>query len=379
MLDEQASQNFLNEVFRLWIDPEIDRRFGDTGVPEGFVLREALIKMPKDQPPLVQFNNEIGWIGHTKVAADVEVEAGDPIYLHQIEHIADVNPPEVDGTRVAFVYLHWTGYDALYNIIFDFTPNHPDYDASESEFTLGKAIGNHLQYKLVEDAAVRAARQKALLSKIGLWTVTSLLPFPISKIIESIEAGELEAARTLLVDHVTPEFIEESLLNTWYDIDAFGIRRPALEEALKSHEIGLFHASIAILIGHIEGVIVDWLHDVLPPNEDVPFRLESRLKKFESTLRKTPYLRQAYQIAMDSTFEFLKEGAIFQKFQNWYDAIDPSFAGRHAIQHGKYVKNIYTKENSVKLFLLLDTICQFMMFYESYLKSSNNSSATKST
>ena len=374
MLNEEASQNFLNEVFRLWIDPEIDRRYGDTGVPEGFVVREALVKMPKGQPSQVEFNDEIAWIGRTKVAPDVKVKAGDPIYLHQIEHIADVRPPEVDGKRVAFVFLHWTGYDPLYGMIFDFTPNHPDFDASKSEFPLGKAIGNHLNYKLTEDAALRSARQKELLSKIGLWIVTSLLPYPISKILERIEAGELDAARKLLVDHVSSEFIEESLLRTWYEIDAFNIRRPALEEALKSHDNGFYHASIAILIGHIEGVIVDWLLDVLPPTEDVPFRLESRLKKFESTLRKTPYLRQAFQIAMNSTFEFFQEGALFQRFQNWNDSIDPSFAGRHPIQHGKYEQRIYTKENSVKLFLLLDTICQFMIFYDSY--TTRNDSGT---
>lgn len=366
MLDEQGSQNFLNQVFKLWIDPEIDRRFGDAGAPEEFMIREALIRMPKDRPPIVQFNDEIGWIGHVRVADGVEVEAGDPIYLHQIEHIADVNPPEADGNRVAFVYLHWTGYDVLYGMVFDFSPNHPDFDPSLSDFLLGKEISKHLQYKFVEDAVIRAARQKELLSKIGLWPVTSLLPYPISKILERIEAGETESARQLLLDHVSPEFVEESLLNTWYAIHAFRIRKPALEEALQCHENGQYHASIAVLIGHIEGVIVDWLLEVLPSNEVVPFKLESRLKKFETTLRKTPYLRQAYQIALDATFEFLKEGALFQRFQNWNDTIDSSFAGRHPVQHGKYVRSIYTKENSIKLFLLLDSICQFMMFYEEY-------------
>ena len=129
----------------------------------------------------------------------------------------------------------------------------------------------------------------------------------------------------------------------------------------------MYHASIATLIGHIEGVIVDWLYDILPVG-DVKYKTMSRFQQFHSVLKEIRPLEYMYEEALESTLEFLKRDdsapTPFQAFKNWHDKIDPNFAARHVVQHGKYISEIYTKENSVKLFLLLDTICQFMIFYE---------------
>lgn len=62
--------------------------------------------------------------------------------------------------------------------------------------------------------------------------------------------------------------------------------------------------------------------------------------------------------------EFLEQGPWLQDFLHWFQSVNTSFPPRHAVQHGKYDKDVFTEENSIKLFLMLDTICQFMMFYE---------------
>ena len=55
---------------------------------------------------------------------------GKPIYLENVQEIVTVSPPEVDGERVAFVYLFYTGRSG-YRSVFDFSPNHPDLEDEE--------------------------------------------------------------------------------------------------------------------------------------------------------------------------------------------------------------------------------------------------------
>jgi hypothetical protein len=49
-------------------------------------------------------------------------------------------------------------------------------------------------------------------------------------------------------------------------------------------------------------------------------------------------------------------GPVLSTFKDWQMKIDNSFPNRNAIEHGKYDDSFFTEENSIKLFLLLDTI-----------------------
>jgi len=49
-------------------------------------------------------------------------------------------------------------------------------------------------------------------------------------------------------------------------------------------------------------------------------------------------------------------GPVLRTFDKWSVAIDNLFPNRHVVEHGKYDDSIFTEENSIKLFLLLDTI-----------------------
>src|SRR5688572_25887605 len=98
-------RNILNTAHERWIEPEIQRRRDTGALPEDFRIRQCLIRLPVGAPPVVEFNDEIGWIA--KVDPVEDLTAGEPVYLHQIGAIRSVEPPSIDGKRVAFYFLFW--------------------------------------------------------------------------------------------------------------------------------------------------------------------------------------------------------------------------------------------------------------------------------
>lgn len=361
MLDEEGIKTFFQQIHDLWIRPELDRRFPD-GTPKDFKVWEALIRLPKNSQPIVQFNREIGWEFEVKVLENIEVEIDQEIYLHEVENIQKALPPRVDGKRVAFVYLFWSGYS--YKIIMDSSPNWPDFDP-DKEFNLGSAIANHIRAKMAETTVRLSANAASELRQIGLWVVTSLTPYPLSKIIERIGANQLDEARAVLVEYCKSDFID-GLIETWIPIPVYQERIEIFREATFAHRNKKYYASIYTLMPQIEGVITDWLYPLVQPQANLfKWKMKKRINDFENLIQQVPQFEFQYREALRSTLEFLRTGQPLQGFTNWLDKIDPNFPARHPVTHGKFEKTMFNEENSIKLFLLLDTICQFMMFYES--------------
>lgn len=361
MLDERGLQTARN-IHDQFIQPEIERRREVGALSDDFRIRECLIRLLKGQAPIVDFNNEVKWRAEPKLAPGLDLqqfEFGRVVHLHEVVAFNRVYPPEVDQRRVAFIFLFWTGTE--YAAVFDFSPNLPDFDP-DSEFDLGQVIADHLNNKIVEITVSLSKSNQKQLQQIGLWPVTSLLPYPISLIIERIGSGRLEEARQILIDHCNIRFINE-LVETWQPIQAFERRIALFREAAAVHANRQHYAAIYTLIPQIEGVISDWLLSVLGPNE-MPHRAESKIRQFQVLIKNTPQFSVAYREALEAVCQFLLQGPPLQSFKQWLDEIDPSFPGRHSVLHGRYEDQVFTEENSIKLFLMLDTLCQFMMFYE---------------
>lgn len=352
----------LAEIDKYIVQPELAKRFAPSAPPDRVSIREVLIKLPPGRDPIVQFNSEIKWGASVTLAPNVEAPVGHELQLYEFEKVHAFKPPKYDGKFVSFIYIFWAG--GSYNVSIDVRPSVRGFDDSSIEFVLGEEIVNHLKYKLIEALAELCQSGRSQLAEIGLWPILSLMPYPISEMLNRIRQGMLDEARELLVDFVDAEFIKESLLDTWNIIGAFDARRPLFEEALQCHAEGMYLASISTLVGHIEGTISDWLLDVLPSGNDLKRGINSKLEQFQEILEKIPHIEYAHKLALDEALEFLREGQLLQKFVRWNDTIDSSFPARHAIQHGKFVSEIFTQENSVKLFLMLDTICYCMIFYE---------------
>lgn len=355
MLDERGVKNLFEQVSKLWIEPEISRRKKADSLPKDFKMLRCLIRLPKERNVIVEFNNEIAWIVSAKVAPGSFFEKGQRVFLHDIQEIETVQPPEVDGERVAFVYIYRTVKG--YQIVFDFQPNIPQRfitKEDEKNWNLGKTVAESLQAVLTEKAVRIHDMTQCQLQKIGLWAAPALLPYPISKIVKQLKDGDTEGAKATLVEHCSSALIEE-LSSKWWAVEQFELRKWLIQDALDGHKEGKYRVSIHLLLPHVEGVITDWICTKVPP-EDLPWRQESKTKRFRDLVLKEPLSTFTYKRIVESTVDFIVGGPVLKTFQSWVDKIDEAFPNRHVVEHGKYDESLFTEENSIKLFLLLDTI-----------------------
>jgi hypothetical protein len=342
MLDEAGSQNFFNHTHDLFIRPELDTRKLENRLTDDFRIRECLIRLPQNKPPIVEFNNEFGWdLENPELAPGITLEPGKPFYLHELVSVGKVLPSVVDDKRVAFVYIFWTGFG--FSIVFDYQPTSPDFDPEKDDFGLGEAIALHLRLNVIEMAVKGAKAVQPQLRQIGLWPVTALLPYPISKIVERVGTGNLEDARALLVEYCTPDFIEQKLVGTWHPIGVFQERMQVFHEALFNHRNKKFHSAIYTLVPQVEGVITDWLYQTMNPDE-VHWKPESKIKQFWAEMDTVPQLEYMWREVLESVSEFLLDGPPLKIFRKWLDAIDVSFPGRHPVAHGRYADDIFIEE-----------------------------------
>lgn len=355
MLDERGVMNLFSQIQEIWIKPEISRRRKTGNLPKDFRIFRCLIKLPKDRSPMVEFNDEIGWVASVKKAPGTSFEKGQKVFLHEIQEIATVSPPEVDEQRVAFIYLFWTGLG--YQIVFDFTPNIPEEMISKEEkgaWRLGKEIAESLEAILIEKTIHIHDHTQKQLQKIGLWAAPALLPYPLSKIAKQLEEDDAKGACTTLLAHCTSDYIEK-LSSKWWTIEQLKIRKNLIQDAMAAHKEGKYGLSIHALLPQIEGIVTDWVYAKLPAKE-IPWRQESKTKKFRDLVLEKPITTFAYKRIVESTVDFILGGPMLKTFKRWLERIDQAFPSRHAVEHGKYDALLFTEEHSVKLFLLIDTL-----------------------
>ncbi|MBE7552458.1 MAG: hypothetical protein HS126_15420 [Anaerolineales bacterium] len=169
------------ELLAEWVEPEVIRRKSEGSLPKDFKMYRCLIKLPKEQPPIIEFNDEISWRLTIKLAPGVSKREGEIILLHEVEAIEYASPPEIEGKPVAFVYLYWDGHS--YQAIFDFDPSNSGQESS----SLGKMIAEDIRALSQERAIHIYDTTQAQLQKLGLWAIPALLPYPLAKIINHLK------------------------------------------------------------------------------------------------------------------------------------------------------------------------------------------------
>ena len=355
MLDREAAGVFFKQINEMWIEQEVEKRRKSGALPEKFSIKQCLIRLPSDKPPIVEFNEEIGFEAMVRPAGGKEFVKGENVYLHDVQSIETVQPPQVDGQRVAFVYLFWNGKN--YSIVFDFSPNVPEEYISQEEkknWILGQRIASSLQLILEEKAVLAQDEMQDELRKAGLWAAPALIPYPLTRIVMHLSHNDIESANQLLKEHCTGEWLK-GITSKWWSIQQFKERQTALNEAIDVHVDRKYTASIHVLLPQIEGIVTDWILSE-HPEVPLPWRQESKTKKFRDLIFETPPTTYAYKRIFESALEFILEGPVLATFKKWADEIDESFPNRHIVEHGKYEEKLYTEVNSIKAFLLLDTI-----------------------
>lgn len=362
-LSEDGQNNLWNQVNTLWIEPELNRRKEAGTLAANFKIRHCLIRLPVEALPIVEFNDEIKWEVLAKLPSGREVTKDQAIYIHDIEKIASVKPPEVDGKRVAFIFVYMSG--GGFRILFDSTPNLPEYSTdqqNEEKWDLGKHVAEYLEYLLAERTILAHEALEDILRQLGLWLAPSILPYPLSEIVYHLNQGNEQEARDLLVRYCNDAFLMD-LLHNWWMLPEYELRRGMMEDALEAHLQGRYTLSIHALLPQLEGIVTEWALRELPEKE-VPWKQESKNKKVQDLILQNPPPTFVVRKIIDSVFNFIEAGPVLASFKKWSDEINIAFPNRHAVLHGKFDASFFTKENSIKIFLLLDTLFHILISHE---------------
>lgn len=354
MLDEVGLRNLSESIYRIWIEPELNRRRESGQLPNNFQIYRCLVRLPKNAPPIVEFNEEVTFFAKAKVAKGIPFEKGEPVHLPQVEYFERVLHPAHDGMRVAFIFVFWDGFN--WRLLFDFTPTSTVENSVSEEhddWEGGPIIADYLNQVLREFTLHAHNGVKSKIESIALWAAPALLPYPLSKICEDCQHDRYDDARNLLISHCSPDFLSE-LVGSWNEAP-FSERQKLFNEALTAHTSRQYTLSVSALLPQIEGVITDWIYSKLPVS-DVPFRLESKTKKFRDLIETGAQRTFVDQGVAKSVASFILDGPVLGTFEKWLTPITHSFPNRHVVGHGKYVKDYYTEENSIKMFLMLDTL-----------------------
>jgi hypothetical protein len=350
--NDEKVQEFITNYAKSLIESEF-KRLRDAGVlsSEKIELGRVLIKFPQIGSPIVEFNNEVTLEGQARTIPGASFnKIGQQVTIQDIREIIKVYPPMSEGKIVPFIYIHYLGNGYL--IISNFKPIKNAESATDPNFTANDALTAIYQMMMHEEI-IRQSANLQLLRRIGLWSVPSLILYPMNKIIEQLATHDDEGARRTLISYCSHDFIR-NLSNKWWDIEAFKKRSELIEDAVGSHESGKYRLSIHALLPHIEGIISDYVYSKL--GDSIPFRQESKTKKFQDLLLNKELSLYTFNAVVESTIDFILTGPPFRTFDNWSVKLDDLFPNRHVVEHGRYDDSIFTEENSIKVFLLLDTI-----------------------
>jgi uncharacterized protein (UPF0332 family) len=118
-MDKEFTENVINNAFRLWFIPEIERRKLNGIVPNDYRVWGAQVIMDLDNPePIIHFNEEIHGVFRAEVLKKVKV--GEKISLLDLERIYEVTLTEEDPNAGHLTVLIIKG---VWYLSFDFRYN----------------------------------------------------------------------------------------------------------------------------------------------------------------------------------------------------------------------------------------------------------------
>ena len=341
-------QLLFDHAHREWVVPEIARRQANNSLPEGFTIFSCLIRLPTTGSPIVEFNGEISWQTKVKLVNGTELMAeGEAVTLSQVETIEEVSQPKVDDVAVPFLFIGKTGDG--WKIVYD--PTGEPVKAGEP-WKYSKTVGEYLTLVLREKV-IHYHDANRNLERVALWPAPALMPNPLAKIVELCQQDEFENARALLVSHCSPSFLR-NLVDSWVSVESFRIRASLLNDAMYAHENQRYSLSVSALIPQIEGITTDWMYEqslLSAPSTKQKVKIE----KFSTAIKSATYRTYSDRRVAELVADFITS-VVFHSFYDWLSPVSVSFPGRHPIGHGKFEPQLYTEENSIKVFLLLDTL-----------------------
>jgi hypothetical protein len=344
-------------VFNVFIEPELARRKQNgVSIGKGSRFFKALIRFPEDGPAIIDINDEVSFESTARTVPFKRFNnPSENVYLYDIQNILKVESPKLNGRDVAFVYIHLIGDKFL--TFGNFNPRMSNESMTidnETSISLEEAF-TALHKLIFEEQNIQFYEEnRLLLNKIGLWPAPALIPYPLNKVTFQMSQGDINGARQTLISFCTTDLIRK-LSSNWLGNSHFLLRKRPFEEAVFAHQEGKYVLSIHALLPQLEGIITDWLY-ARSQKDNIPWRQESKTKKFRDLISEKQMSYYSFQRIIDLTLDFIISGPVLSTFKQWTMSVDNTFPNRNIVEHGKYEDSVYTEENSIKLFLLLDTI-----------------------
>lgn len=286
------------------------------------------------------------------------VKQGEGIQLHRVIGVVDVEDIMYDDKRVGFVYVRRNIYLPEWFIVFDMSPNWPDYKPEKDD---GRK--NNLYYMANIELFTQFSRYlriaEPLKSKIidaGFIQAPWILPYPFHNIICCIEEGNIDAANDELLN-AFPLGRVKAVID---ELDFLGehVYKKATEEAYNAFRCGHFIAAICPILPIIEGIISKYL---LGKIEKLPNSLkgwEGREGKIDIMKEKRSEAINGYfeKALLDVYVEFLEKSELLRHFDWGQEKINKLLPNRHMVLHGLFDEAVFTDINFIKILLILDAL-----------------------
>ncbi len=202
-----------------------------------------------------------------------------------------------------------------------------------------------------------------LLSAHGWWILQKDINGPVKR--ELLRLGR--EGKTDQIDRYLCSLFNENdgarlreRIEKWFSLSYFADRKQIILDSLEAHRAGKWTVSVPTLLPLVDGVMRKFRKQYLRPSQN-PKKVISAEKFAAYYVRKQPKL-------FGKSFASFVHNQMFANF-DFNNGVSPSSVNRHAILHGESV-DYATEANSLKVFLLLDTISQFIHTVERRRKTS---------
>ena len=192
----------------------------------------------------------------------------------------------------------------------------------------------------------------------NLWIAPSMTEELVGKILDFHQDGlNSGTVHSMLVRHYAADDWKalDEVIESCEENPLFEPRIHLINEALDAHRLGLYNASVSMLLMQVEGIAADYVkkHNLMPQLggktreiiltavKNTPCAV-SDVREYAGVSALVGYLEQAMYISMD----FDKEHTRLQTEEHLL---------AHPIRHGRQVK-FGTRTNSLRLFLILDVL-----------------------
>lgn len=118
-LDDEGAQNFFNQVWKLWLEPEIKRRSKAENKSSYIMPHLILVRFPPNEKHQVLFNEEVKLRVKAKLTGSRKLNKYDRVYVDDIaDYVEILELPEVLQKNDSYIIMIW--HKKSWIIVFDF-------------------------------------------------------------------------------------------------------------------------------------------------------------------------------------------------------------------------------------------------------------------